>query len=148
MACLLDQMFGLTQRRTNRQDVLWTTQKRANITICFLCSLQVNISLPFHGLVWLIPLCLCPSLPLMMPSWFYTEQENISVRDWQWHLHVTPPPVTAYMTAESSLEDKSTWLSQIDSTSNDILVSSQWRRGVVQTSGGEFFIGVQPEGWR
>lgn len=49
------------------------------------------------------------------------RRRNISVPDRQWHLRVTPPPVTACMTAESSLEDKSTWLSDTDSTSNDIL---------------------------
>lgn len=34
---------------------------------------------------------------------------------------MTPPPVIACMTAESSLEAKSTWLSDIDRTPNDIL---------------------------
>lgn len=57
----------------------------------------------------------------MMPSQCYSAEEKISVPVRQWHLCVTPPPVTACMTAESSLEDKSTWLSDIESTSNDIL---------------------------
>lgn len=111
------QMLGLIQGSNQKKK-----KKKSNITtIWLLCSLKLNISLPSHCLAWLIPLSLCPSLPLMMPSQCYSAEENISVPDWQWHLCVTPPPVIACVTAESSLEDKSTWLSDIDSTSNDIL---------------------------
>lgn len=95
-------------------------KKSKTTTIWSVCLLELNISLP-SSLVWLSPPSLCPSLPLMMPSLCYSVEENISVPDLQRHLCVTPAPVTACMTAESSLEDKSTWLSDIDSTSNDIL---------------------------
>lgn len=85
----------------------------------FFCSLHLNISLSPLYLVWFSPTSLCPSLPLMMPSQCYSVEENISVPDRQWHLCVTHPPVTASMTDESSLEDKSTWISDIESTSNE-----------------------------
>ena len=97
----------------------------SKITIWPLCLLQLNISLPSHGLVWLNPPCLYLSLPLMMPSQCYSVEENIGILDRQWHHCVTLPPVTTCMTVESSLEDKSTWFSDIDRTSNDIL---RWPR--------------------
>ncbi len=95
--------------------------KKSKITIWPLCLLQLHILLPSHCLVWLSPPSMHLSLPLMMPSSCYSVEEKISVPDQQWHLCVTPSPVTACMTAESSLEDKSTCLSDTDGASNDDL---------------------------
>lgn len=48
------------------------------------------------------------SLHLMMHLQCYTVKKHISFPDQQWHLFVTLLQVTACMTAEPSLEDKST----------------------------------------
>lgn len=73
---------------------------------------QQNISVWSHCLGCLSP----PSLGLIFTS--NDTMSGLLIGEYQC-LRRAPPPVRTHMMAESSLEDKSTWLADIHGTSND-----------------------------
>lgn len=75
----------------------------------------------------------------------------------RWHLSLTPPPVSACVASESSLEARTTWLSQRGNSPNDML---RWPRSLLNDREVQFkplpevfcffvfFTVKQAEGWR